>query len=110
MRFYHEFEQEVEIIPVSIHTQEGENQLYIEDQVCVETEIHLFTDTEAREAAEMFGELEDDQDVEEFEAWIDGLQSTRYFEVRQAVETLRMALADYQKDLDMERLLRAIRS
>lgn len=89
MQFYHEFEMEVEIIPGEFN--------YVPSRV------------ESVEAAELFGELEDDQDVEEFEAWIDGLQTTRYFEVRQAVETLRRALADYQGDLDMTRLLRAIR-
>jgi hypothetical protein len=89
MSLYHEFEMEVEIIP-------GEF-TYVPSYV------------ESSEAAVMFGELEDEADIEEFEAWIDGLQTTRYFEVRRAVETLRQALADYQGDLDMTRLLRAIR-
>ena len=89
MLSYTEFEMEVEIIP-------GEY-AYVPSRA------------ESSEAAEMFGELEDDLDIIEFEEWIDGLQSTRYFEVRTAVETLRRALVDYQGDLDMTRLLRVIR-
>lgn len=89
MPVYHEFEMEVEIIP-------GEF-------------VYVPSNAESSEAAELFGELEDDQDVQAFEAWIDDLQTTRCFQVRQAVETLRRALADYQSDLDMTRLLRAIR-
>ncbi len=60
------------------------------------------------EAAAMFGELQDDLDVAEFEAWIDDLTSIRYFQVRSAIEVIRSALADYQGDLDMSRLLKAI--
>lgn len=86
---YHEFEMEVEIIP-------GEF-TYVPSGV------------ESSEAAELFGELEDELDIAEFEAWIDDLQTTRCFQIRQAVETLRRALVDYQGDLDMTRLLRAIR-
>jgi hypothetical protein len=69
---------------------------------------YTLSDRDISEASGMFGELEDDEDIEQFEEWIDSLQSTRYFQVRSAIETIRSALADYQQDLNMERLLRAI--
>ena len=46
--------------------------------------------------------------IEQFEEWISSLQSTRFFQIRSAIETIRSALADYQQDLSMERLLKAI--
>lgn len=88
MRFYHEFEAEVEIIPDEF--------------------IYVPSSSESSEASEIFGELEDELDILEFEQWIDSLQSTRYFQVRTAIETLRSALVDYQKNLDLTRLLKVI--
>jgi hypothetical protein len=64
--------------------------------------------SDVEEASQLFGELEDDEDVEQFEEWIDSLQSTWYFQIRSAIETIRSALADYQQDLSIERLLRTI--
>jgi hypothetical protein len=65
-------------------------------------------DEEMTEASEMFGELQDEIDILEFEQWIDDLTSTRYFQIRSAIEVIRSALADYREDLSMTRLLRAI--
>ena len=69
---------------------------------------YTLSDEDVAEAPALFGELEDDEDIEQFEEWIDSLQSTRFFQIRSAIETIRSALADYQNDLSMERLLKAI--
>jgi hypothetical protein len=61
-------------------------------------------EAEAREASQLFGELEDDLDVAEFEAWLDGLRSERFREVSKAIDVLRRALAEYRSDLDVRDL------
>jgi hypothetical protein len=60
-------------------------------------EIHSIpAEADAREAAQLFGELEDDLNVAEFEAWIEGLQSERFRQVSQAIDVLRGALAEFR--------------
>jgi hypothetical protein len=62
---------------------------------------HEPSEADAREAAQLFGELEDDLNVAEFEAWLEGLQSERFRQVAQAIDVLRGALAEYRGDVDM---------
>jgi len=62
---------------------------------------HEPSEADAREAAQLFGELEDDLNVAEFEAWLEGLQSERFRQVSQAIDVLRGALAEYRGDVDM---------
>jgi len=60
---------------------------------------HEPSEADAREASRLFGELEDDLNVAEFTAWLDGLQSERFRQVAQAIDVLRGALAEYRSDL-----------
>ena len=62
---------------------------------------HESSEADAREASQLFGELEDDLNVAEFEAWLEGLQSERFRQVAQAIDVLRGALAEYRGDVDM---------
>jgi len=62
---------------------------------------HEPSEADAREASQLFGELEDDLNVAEFEAWLEGLQSERFRQVAQAIDVLRGALAEYRGDVDM---------
>jgi hypothetical protein len=62
---------------------------------------HEPSEADAREASRLFGELEDDLNVAEFTAWLDGLQSERFRQVAQAIDVLRGALAEYRGDVDM---------
>jgi hypothetical protein len=65
-------------------------------------EIHYVpAEADAREASQLFGELEDDLNVAEFTAWLDGLQSERFRQVSQAIDVLRGALAEFRGDVDM---------
>jgi hypothetical protein len=59
------------------------------------------SEADAREASQLFGELEEDLNVAEFEAWLAGLQSERFRQVSQAIDVLRGALAEYRGDADM---------
>jgi hypothetical protein len=61
---------------------------------------HEPSEADAREASRLFGELEEDLNVAEFEAWLDGLQSERFRQVAQAIDVLRGALAEYRGDVD----------
>jgi hypothetical protein len=56
-------------------------------------------EADAREASQLFGELENDLNVAEFEAWLEGLQSERFRQVSQAIDVLRGALAEYRGDV-----------
>jgi hypothetical protein len=58
-------------------------------------------EADAREAAQLFGELENDLNVAEFEAWIEGLHHERFRQVSQAIDVLRGALAEFRGDVDM---------
>ena len=58
-------------------------------------------EADAREASRLFGELENDLNVAEFEAWIEGLQSERFRQVSQAIDVLRGAVAEYRGDVGM---------
>jgi hypothetical protein len=58
-------------------------------------------EADAREASQLFGELENDLNVAEFEAWLEGLQSERFRQVSQAIDVLRGALAEYRGAVDM---------
>jgi hypothetical protein len=62
---------------------------------------HEPSEADAREAARLFGELEEDLNVAEFTAWLDGLQSERFRQVSQAIDVLRGALAEYRGDVDL---------
>ena len=61
------------------------------------------TDQDRREASQLFGELEDDLDVAEFEAWLENLHQERFRQVSQAIDVLRSALIDYRADGALER-------
>ena len=58
-------------------------------------------EADAREASQLFGELEDDLNVAEFTAWIEGLHHERFRQVSQAIDVLRGALAEYRGDVGM---------
>jgi hypothetical protein len=58
-------------------------------------------EADAREASQLFGELEDDLNVAEFEAWLEGLHHERFRQVSQAIDVLRGALAEYREDVGM---------
>ena len=62
---------------------------------------HEPSEADAREASQLFGELEDDLNVAEFEAWLEGLQSERFRQVAQAIDVLRGALAEYRGNVDV---------
>ncbi len=62
---------------------------------------HELREADTREASQLFGELEDDLNVAEFTAWLDGLQSERFRQVSQAIDVLRGALAEFRGDVDM---------
>lgn len=57
---------------------------------------HEPSEADAREAARLFGALEDDLNVAEFEAWLEGLHHKRFRQVAQAIDVLRGALAEYR--------------
>jgi hypothetical protein len=57
---------------------------------------HEPSEADAREASQLFGELEDDLNVAEFTAWIEGLHHERFRQVSQAIDVLRGALAEYR--------------
>ncbi|MBV8235728.1 MAG: hypothetical protein JO075_08505 [Acidimicrobiia bacterium] len=59
------------------------------------------TEAEAAEASQLFGELEDDLDVAEFVAWLEGLHQERFRAVTAAIDTLRSALIEYRSDVDV---------
>jgi hypothetical protein len=59
------------------------------------------TPEDRSEASQLFGELEEDLNVAEFEAWIEGLHHERFRQVRQAIDVLRGALAEYRGDVGM---------
>ena len=61
------------------------------------------TEQESREAAQLFGELEDALDVAEFEAWLEGLHQERFREVTRALDVLRSALIEYRAAEVLER-------
>ena len=50
---------------------------------------HEPSEADAREASQLFGELEDDLNVAEFEAWLEGLHHERFRQVSQAIDVLR---------------------
>jgi hypothetical protein len=56
------------------------------------------TAADEREAAQLFGDLEDDLNVAEFEAFLEGCTYERYRSVVQAIEVLRSALVEYRTD------------
>ena len=58
---------------------------------------------EATEAAQLFGELSDDLDVAEFEAWLEGLHPERYRAATRAIDTLRVVLIEYHADRVLDR-------
>jgi hypothetical protein len=62
---------------------------------------HEPSEADAREASQLFGELEDDLNVAEFEAWLEGLHHERFRQVSQAIDVLRGALAEFRGDVDM---------
>ena len=47
------------------------------------------TPADRTEAAQLFGELADDLDVAEFEAWLEGLHTERFRAVTRAIDVLR---------------------
>jgi hypothetical protein len=57
---------------------------------------HEPSEADVREASQLFGELEDDLNVAEFEAWIEGLHHERFRSVTQAIDVLRGALAEFR--------------
>ena len=59
------------------------------------------TPEDRSEAGQLFGELEEDLNVAEFEAWIEGLHHERFRQVSQAIDVLRGALAEYRGDVNM---------
>jgi hypothetical protein len=59
------------------------------------------TPEDRTEAATLFGELEDDLDVAQFTAWIEGLHHERFRQVSQAIDVLRGALAEFRADADV---------
>jgi hypothetical protein len=59
------------------------------------------TPEDRSEAGQLFGELEEDLNVAEFEAWIEGLHHERFRQVSQAIDVLRGALAEYRGDVGM---------
>jgi hypothetical protein len=58
-------------------------------------------EADAREASQLFGELENDLNVAEFEAWLESLHQERFRQVSQAIDVLRGALAEFRGDVDM---------
>jgi hypothetical protein len=65
-------------------------------------EIHYVpAEADAREASQLFGELENDLNVAEFEAWLESLHQERFRQVSQAIDVLRGALAEFRGDVDM---------
>jgi hypothetical protein len=62
---------------------------------------HEPSEADAREASQLFGELEDDLNVAEFEAWLEGLHHERFRQVSQAIDVLRGALAEFRGDVGM---------
>jgi hypothetical protein len=58
-------------------------------------------EADAREASQLFGELENDLNVAEFEAWLESLHQERFRQVSQAIDVLRGALAEYRGDVGM---------
>jgi hypothetical protein len=62
---------------------------------------HEPSEVDAREASQLFGELEDDLNVAEFEAWLSGLHQERFRQVSRAIDVLRGALAEYRGDVNM---------
>ena len=59
------------------------------------------TPEDRSEAATLFGELEDDLDVAQFTAWLEGLHHERFRQVSQAIDVLRGALAEYRGAADV---------
>ena len=56
------------------------------------------TPEDRSEAGQLFGDLENDLDVAEFTAWIEGLHHERFRQVSQAIDVLRGALAEFRAD------------
>jgi hypothetical protein len=59
------------------------------------------TPEDRSEAGQLFGDLENDLDVAEFTAWIEGLHHERFRQVSQAIDVLRGALAEFRADAGM---------
>ncbi|MBV8078433.1 MAG: hypothetical protein JO284_18630 [Planctomycetaceae bacterium] len=59
------------------------------------------TPEDRSEAGQLFGDLENDLDVAEFTAWIEGLHHERFRQVSQAIDVLRGALAEYRGAADV---------
>jgi hypothetical protein len=59
------------------------------------------TPEDRSEASQLFGELENDLNVAEFEAWLESLHQERLRQVSQAIDVLRGALAEYRGDVGM---------
>lgn len=74
--------------------------LYHDEQWMDSGEEYRYVPTAAdeREAAELFGEIEDTIDEAEFEAWLSGLAAERFRQVSQAIDVLRSALVEYRTD------------
>ena len=62
---------------------------------------HEPSEADAREASQFCGELENDLNVAEFEAWLESLHQERLRQVSQAIDVLRGALAEFRGDVDM---------
>jgi hypothetical protein len=62
---------------------------------------HEPSEADAREASQLFGELEEDLNVAEFTAWLEGLHHERFRQVSQAIDVLRGALAEFRGDVGM---------
>jgi hypothetical protein len=59
---------------------------------------HEPSEADVREASQLFGELENDLNVAEFEAWLESLHQERLRQVSQAIDVLRGALAEFRAD------------
>jgi len=59
------------------------------------------TPEDRSEAGQLFGDLENDLDVAEFTAWLEGLHHERFRQVSQAIDVLRGALAEYRGAADV---------
>jgi len=59
---------------------------------------------EADEAARLFGQLDEDLDHADFDAWLEGMPIERFRQVRQALDVLRAALQEHRTDANVRDL------
>ena len=75
----------------------------------MDTERLPFTADDALWAAQTFGEAENDEEIAEFEEWLDGLNGREFWQATNAIDALRGVMKAYNARINLSRVLAHVR-